>query len=161
MCIFSCTGKYRDLGANSIGIQAVSNQLHREWDMSKPEPKKTHVVHQWRHSSPLITCRFDPQGRTLLTSAQDMSVQRWQFPSAKKVDLVGHDSWVRDMAFLADGQTAITVASDDKMIVWSLASETPVLLQSIEAHQGIERGGWLLEYEGHLVPPELSSLWDG
>ncbi len=99
--------------------------------------KQTHVAHEWKYTSPLITGRFDPQGRFLFTSAEDMGVQRWAFPGGEKqADYVGHDSWVRDIAFLPDGETMITVASDDKMIFWSTTAEKPEPLKTIQAHNG-------------------------
>ncbi|MCH8923245.1 MAG: hypothetical protein IIA67_08880, partial [Planctomycetes bacterium] len=83
---------------------------------AKADPKATHVVHQWKNGSPLIACRFDPQGRYVFTSAEDNTVQRWEIPSGKKIDLAAHDSWVRDIAFLPDGETMISVGSDEQMI---------------------------------------------
>jgi hypothetical protein len=32
---------------------------------------KTHVVHDFAHASPLVSCRFDPTGRYVYTGAQD------------------------------------------------------------------------------------------
>jgi len=98
--------------------------------------RQTHVVIEWKHDRPLVTCRFNPSGNALFTSAEDNNVQRWEFPSGKKVDYAGHDSWVRDIAFLPDNETVVTVASDDKMIFWSATAEKPAPMKTIEAHKG-------------------------
>ena len=31
----------------------------------KIEPAKTHIVKELKHASPLISCRFDPQGKAV------------------------------------------------------------------------------------------------
>lgn len=100
------------------------------------DPKQTHVLHQWKNESPLIACRFHPSGKYVFTSAEDMSVQRWEYATGKKVKFEGHDSWVRDVAFLNGGETVITVASDDKMIFWQAMAEKPTSIKTIEAHKG-------------------------
>ncbi len=110
--------------------------------MDKPEGnmvrdvKQTHVAKEWQHSSPLITCRFDPKAKYVFSSAEDMTVQRWEYASGKKTVYSGHDSWVRDIAFSPDGETVITVASDDKMIFWPTTAEKPTPTKTVEAHKG-------------------------
>ncbi len=131
------------------------------------DPQQTHVVHQWKHGSPLIACCFDPQGRYVFTSAEDATVQRWEIPSGKKVDFVGHDSWVRDIAFLPDGETAITVGSDDKMIFWPTAAEKPAPMKTVEAHKGwirsisVSPDGTLLATGGNDTLVKLWNAADG
>ena len=49
----------------------------------KADPKQTYVSSEWKHTAPLIACRFDPQGRYVFTSSEDYSVQRWELPSGK------------------------------------------------------------------------------
>ena len=110
--------------------------------MDKPEGnmardvKQTHVAKEWQHSSPLITCRFDPKAKYVFSSAEDMTVQRWEYASGKKTVYSGHDSWVRDIAFSPDGETVITVAGDDKMIFWPTTAEKPTATKTVEAHKG-------------------------
>jgi WD40 repeat protein len=72
----------------------------------------------------------------VFTSAEDYTLQRWELPSGKKTAWPAHDSWIRDIAFLPDGETMITVASDDKMIFWATAAEKPTPLKTIVAHKG-------------------------
>ncbi len=100
------------------------------------DPKQTHVMHQWKYTSPLICCRFDPQGRFVFSSAEDNSLQRWSFPSGELKTLEGHDSWVRDLVFLADGETVVSVGCDEQMIFWPVAGDKPQPIRKVKAHQG-------------------------
>lgn len=131
--------------------------------MSQREPQHTHVAYEWKHSSPLITCRFDPQGRFLFSSAEDMSVQRWEFASGtKQADYVGHDSWVNDIAFLSDEQTMVTVGYDHNMIFWSVTADEPQPLKTVQAHAGwirsisVSPNGELIATGGN---DQLVKLW--
>jgi len=100
------------------------------------DPKQTHVVHEWKYSSPLIACRFSPDGRFLVTSAQDSTAQRWEFPSGAQTTYDAHDSWVLDVGFLPERDELITVGADDKMIFWPAAGESPKPRKVVEAHRG-------------------------
>ena len=103
---------------------------------------KTYVVHEWKHGRPLIACCFDPTGRYLLTSSEDYSLQRWDAASGEKVAWEAHDSWVRDIAFLPDGQTAVSAGCDDRLIFWTVAGEKPQPTRTVVAHKGwVRRGG--------------------
>lgn len=100
------------------------------------DPKQTHVAHEWKYTSPLIWCRFDPLGRYLFTSAEDTHLQRWSFPSGELTTLEGHDSWVRDIGFLPDGNTMVSVGCDEQMLFWEADIEQPKPLRKVKAHQG-------------------------
>jgi len=105
---------------------------------TKPDPKQAHVAHTWKHGKPLIACAFDPKGRYVISSAQDYTLQRWELPSGKKIQWAAHDSWVRDIAFLPDGETFITCGSDDKIMFWQTAANAKEMkpIRTIEAHKG-------------------------
>ncbi|MBT6155537.1 MAG: WD40 repeat domain-containing protein [Planctomycetaceae bacterium] len=100
------------------------------------DAKQAHVKATWKHGSPLIACRYDPKGRFLFTSGEDYSLQRWDLATGKPTVWAAHESWIRDIAFMADGETAISVGCDDKMIFWATAAEKPTPLKTIEAHKG-------------------------
>ncbi|MAG94827.1 MAG: hypothetical protein CMJ48_13950 [Planctomycetaceae bacterium] len=101
-----------------------------------PDATKTKITAQWKHAGPLMACEFEPQGRYLVTSSEDYSLQRWELPSGKLTSWPAHESWIRDIAFLPDGQTMVTVASDETMIYWSMSGEKPTPLRSVQAHAG-------------------------
>lgn len=62
------------------------------------DPTKTRIFREFKHSSPLIGCRFDPDSRFLFASAQDDTIQRFDLLTGRKQSLPGHQSWVRGMA---------------------------------------------------------------
>ena len=105
------------------------------------DPKQTHVSAEWKYTSPLISCRFDPNGRYVVSSAEDHQLQRWEFPAGKLTTLAGHESWVRDIVFLPDGETVVTVGSDEQMIFWPLTAEKPEPIRKVKAHKGWIRCG--------------------
>ena len=57
-------------------------------DDNLADPKLTHVANEWKYSSPLIACRFDPMSRFVFSSAQDNSVQRWNLENDEPVAVV-------------------------------------------------------------------------
>ncbi|MFG0333223.1 MAG: WD40 repeat domain-containing protein [Maioricimonas sp. JB049] len=100
------------------------------------DPTKTHVVHEWKHGRPLIACSFDPQGRYLLTSSEDYSLQRWSLATGEAMTWEAHDSWVMDLACLPDGETFLSAGCDDRVILWPNAEGTPAAIREIQAHKG-------------------------
>src|SRR5262249_6585300 len=104
---------------------------------AKADPKLTYVASQWAHTSPLISCRFDPKGRFVLAGAQDLTIQRWKLADGKKLaPLAGHESWVRAIGFLPDGETTLTGGYDGRLIWWPTAAEKPDPIRKIDAHNG-------------------------
>ena len=100
------------------------------------EPTLIHVTKTLAHTSPLISCRFDPTGRFVFAGGEDSKIIRWELSTGIKAELSGHESWVRALAFSANGETVITGGHDGKLIWWSANSEAPAPLRTIQAHQG-------------------------
>ena len=67
------------------------------------DPTAARVEREFKHTSPLIGCRFDPSGRFLFATAQDNSIQRFDLVTGARTALVGHASWARGLAFAAAG----------------------------------------------------------
>jgi WD40 repeat protein len=103
---------------------------------AKADPKLAHVTHQWPHTSPLLCCRFDPPGRFVFAGCEDHSIQRWDLKSTAKVELKGHESWVKSLCFSPDGKTLISAGCDGRLIWWPCDSEKPELARKIDAHAG-------------------------
>ena len=92
----------------------------------RPIRKLTHAAGEWKYTSPLLSCRFDPSGQFVFCSAQDNSVQRWNIASGAATPLVAHDSWVRAIAFQhALGHHVYTGGYDGQLITWETAAEQP------------------------------------
>lgn len=70
------------------------------------DPTAVRLERELKHPRPLVGCRFDPSGRFLFVSAEDDSVQRFDLLTGAKVAFVGHESWVRGMAFVAPNPPA-------------------------------------------------------
>ena len=131
--------------------------------MTTLDPTKTHVEKEHKHNSPLISCRFDPSGRYVFFGAQDSKVWRWEWASDQKVEMSGHDSWVRAMAFTPDGATILTGGYDGRLVWWPAIDEQPTAVRTIEAHQGWVRSV-TVSPDGTLVASagndNLVKLWN-
>lgn len=103
---------------------------------SEYDPKLTHVTAEWKYTSPLIWCRFDPMGRYVFSSAEDNHVQRWDYATGELTTYEAHDSWVRDIIFAPDGKTVITVGCDEQMIFWPVDADKPEPIRKVKAHAG-------------------------
>lgn len=97
---------------------------------------QTHVSRELKHDSPTIGCRFDRSGKYVFFGAEDFRVWRWEWGTENKVPLVGHDSWVRGMAFDPANQTVVTGGYDGRLIWWPVAGEKLEPLRQVEAHTG-------------------------
>ena len=131
------------------------------------DPKATHIVNQWKHDNPLISCRFEPRGRYIFSTSEDFSVQRWSLPDGKRTVLKGHQSWVRGMVFSQDGETAITSGYDDTLIWWPVAGDKLEPIRQVKAHDGwiralaVSPDGKLLASVGNDLVVRLWSVADG
>ena len=96
---------------------------------------KTHVEKDLSHSSPLISCRFDPTAKFIFAGAQDYSVWRFEVTTGKKIQ-VPVEAWVRGMAIDKTGQTLATGGYDGRLIWWGVADETPKPARIVEGHKG-------------------------
>ncbi len=132
-------------------------------DPNRVDPQKTHAVGEWKYTSPLLACRFDPSGQFVFCSAQDNTVQRWNIASGAAVPMEGHDSWVRGIACHPSGSHVYTGGYDGQLIAWEASAEAPKPVYTIEAHDGwirsvaVSADGKLLATGGndHQV-----KLWD-
>ncbi len=100
------------------------------------EPEKTHAAGEWKYTSPLLSCRFDPSGQFVFCSAQDNTIQRWNIATGEAVPLVGHDSWVRALAFHPSGSHLYSGGYDGVVIWWDVSSAAPEPQRTVAAHDG-------------------------
>ncbi len=99
-------------------------------------PAVTHIAKTLVYTSPLLSCRFDPTGKYVFAGAEDFKVVRWELATGTKVELAGHDSWVRGLAFSANGENLVTGGNDGRLIWWAAGADMPVPIRTIQAHQG-------------------------
>jgi len=99
-------------------------------------PEKTRAAGEWKYTSPLLSCRFDPSGEYVFCTAQDNTIQRWQPSSGATAALAGHDSWVRALAFHPTAGQLISGGYDGRLIWWETAAAAPAPLRTVDAHAG-------------------------
>jgi len=102
----------------------------------KVDPAKTKLLKEFKHTAPLIGCRFDPTGQYVFAGAQDNGVHRWDLATGKKATLTGHKSWVRALAFDPGSTSLLSADWTGKILFWPLQGDNPSPRQSIEAHRG-------------------------
>jgi WD40 repeat protein len=129
--------------------------------------KQARAVTEYAHERPLVSCRFDPQGRYVFAGSEDRTVLRWSLADGAKATLAGHESWVRSIAFTKDGAQAVTGGYDGRLIWWAADAEKPQPLRSVDAHQGWIRSmstspdGQLLATGGNDNSVRLWNIADG
>ena len=101
---------------------------------------KSHVVHQWKADSPLISCRISPTAQQCVSTSQDNLLQRWNIANGEKVLLKGHDSWVHALSYTKAGDQLISGGCEGRLIWWSILDPEPKVIRAVEAHQGWIRG---------------------
>ena len=136
----------------------------RQFDVTK-----THVVHEFKHASPLISCRFHPVDEAVFFGAEDNAVWRWNWTAdpEKVVGFAAHDSWIRAIDFAQDGELLLTGGYDGRLIWWPARDAQPKPLRAVDAHRGwlraldVSPDGQLVASVGndHLV--RLWSIADG
>jgi hypothetical protein len=98
--------------------------------------KQAHLGLDLAYDRPLLRCRFSPDGKFLVTSSEDFTLQRWNLDSSEKVILKGHESWVHALQFAADGSQLVSGGCDGRLIWWSIAEAAPASTRVIDAHEG-------------------------
>ncbi len=127
------------------------------------DAKKTKMVKQLKHSSPMLCCRYDPTGRFLFGAGQDFKIQRWELSSGKGVMLEGHQSWIRGLALDARRKKLFSGDFHGKLLVWPYEADAPKPERTIQAHDG-----WIrmvaLSPDGNLLATagndHLVKLWN-
>src|SRR5687767_3924764 len=97
------------------------------------DPKQAYVAGELEAEAPLIACGFDPTGRFVFATAENRTIYRWDLATKERTSLVGHDSWVGDLAITADGQTLISAGYDDTLIWWPAAAAAPTPANKVKA----------------------------
>ncbi|HEY7427281.1 MAG TPA: WD40 repeat domain-containing protein [Gemmataceae bacterium] len=103
---------------------------------AKIDPAKTHALKEYKHTNPLLGCRFDPSGQFVFAGCQDNSIVRWHLDSGKKTLLAGHKSWMRALAFAAKEKLLFSGDWAGRLLAWPMDADEPKPVRTIEAHRG-------------------------
>jgi WD40 repeat protein len=120
----------------AAGDPAAGDPAAGEAAPAPPAPETTRVIAEWKHSSSLIACRFDPAGRYVFAGCQHADVVRWSVEKGEATAFSGHRSWVRAIAFHPQGEVMVTGGFEGDLIWWPVSAERPEPLRIVPAHQG-------------------------
>lgn len=124
-------------------------------ELPKFDVKASHITREWKHTAPLLGCRFDPTGRYVFASSFDFTIQRWDLQDDLHTPFAGHQSWLRGIGFSTDGQFVYSAGYDGKLCFWETAAtptdaEPVKPIREIDAHDGWVR--WLCVHpDGKLI----------
>ncbi len=126
-------------------------------------PETTHIARQFKHGSPLISCRFHPAGEHVFYGAQDHGICRWKIGEEKAVKFPGHESWVRGITFDREGDVVISAGFDHRLAWYHALEEETTPFRTTEAHDGWVRAV-AISPDNKLVASagndQLVKLWD-
>ncbi len=100
------------------------------------------------HQGHVQAVAFSPDGKTLVSGSQDMTVRLWDLKGSEPreaVVLQGHTNVVRAVLFPPDGQTVISVGAGRRVIIWDIATAS-------------KRKEWLLP---QAMPCSFAFTFDG
>jgi len=93
------------------------------------------------HQGRVSCLAFSPDGKTLASGSQDMTIKLWDMATGKeKAVLKGHTHFVNQIVFWADGKTLASWSEDDTVRLWDLTTgqgKITLQVKEKESHMGV------------------------
>lgn len=132
-------------------LSVGNDQTARLWDAASGEAKTTFVGHDhvieccvfappssYAHLAALAGLKKPPPAGSsaefLATGARDKTIKLWDSRGTLIKTLVGHDNWVRAMAFHPGGRYLLSVGDDKTIRCWDLTQECKLVKTLEDAH---------------------------
>jgi len=132
--------KDKKLAAKLAKAEARLKALQNDRSAAKADPKNVHLLDAFTHNRPVISCRWSPDGRFVFAGAMDSALHRYDGLTGERVDLPGHESWVRRFALHRGGSLLVSGSYAGKLLWWHPDEASPKPVRIVEAHQGFVRG---------------------
>nr|MDJ0976575.1 WD40 repeat domain-containing protein [Planctomycetota bacterium] len=81
------------------------------------------------HASSVLSCRFAPDGESVVTAADDMTARLWDLEGNERAVLRGHRGSVMNAVFAPDGTYVLTHSVDRTARLWGLDGRPLATLQ--------------------------------
>lgn len=120
--------------------QARLKAVQNDKSAAKVDPKNVHLLDTFGHNRPVISCRWSSDGRYIFAGAMDSALHRYDALTGERVDLPGHESWVRRFDLSRSGTLLISGSYAGKLLWWHPGDDSLKPLRVVEAHQGYVRG---------------------
>lgn len=131
-------------------FSAGDDQVPRLWEVSSGETRATFLGHEhyiecvafapatsYQYLAPLAGQKKPPPASSaaefVASGGRDKTVRLWDARGNLLKTLVGHDNWVRGLAFHPGGKYLLSVADDKTIRCWDLSQECKCV-RTIEAH---------------------------
>lgn len=84
------------------------------------------------HQCAVESVAFSPDGQSVLTGSDDLTVKLWDLSGKVKQTFEGHNSYIWSVTFSPDGQSILTGSEDGTAKLWDLTGK---LKQTYKGHQ--------------------------